>query len=178
MRSYSCARVALAAAVSSLVFVALPARAQPPAEARLAADVVAELVAAPDVPGARARLREHFLAVAADYDARVRQHRAMAEAYRRTPTGSESKRPASPETAVHCDRLADRAAEAATEARELATAYAGSTPVARTVVHPTNQTARPAASSADLLDAAQLRRLVEASGQLSRMNVSSVTTVR
>ncbi len=108
----------------------LPATAQPPEAARLAADVVAHLVAAPDSPESRARLSEHFLAVAADYDAYAREHRAMAKSYRGTPSGADSKRPGAPDSAVHCDRLADRAADAATEARTLAAAYGGRTPVA------------------------------------------------
>ena len=161
MRAYAFARAALAAAVSSLVFVTAPAHAQRPEGTRLTADAVAQLAAAPDVPGARVRLREHFLAVAGDYDARAREHRAMAEAYRRTPTGAESKRPASLETAVHCDRLADRATEAATEARALAAAYAGSTPVAQTSPTLATETAGAAASSADVLETAELRRLVQ-----------------
>jgi hypothetical protein len=160
VRHYSLARVALAAAVSSLVFVGLPAWAQPPDATRLAADVVAELVATPDVPGARARLSAHFLVVAADYDAYAREHRVMAEAYRRTPTGADSKRPGAPDSAVHCDRLADRATDAATEARALAAAYESATPVAQ---HPpvAATPARPSASSADLLEATELRRLIE-----------------
>ena len=109
---------------------------QAPDATPLAADVVAELVAAPDLPAIRARLSAHFLAVAADYDAYALEHRAMAKAYRRTPSGSDSKRPGAPDTAVHCDRLADNAAGAASEARALAAAYAGGAPAVPTPAPP------------------------------------------
>jgi hypothetical protein len=41
-------------------------------------------------------------------DAEAARHRAMAMARRAAPNASESKRPGSPDTAVHCDRMADR----------------------------------------------------------------------
>ena len=161
MRHHSFVRVALAAAVSSLVFVGLPASAQPRDSARLAADVVAELVAAPDVPGARARLSAHFLAVAADYDASAREHRGMAEAYRLSPTGSDNKRPGAPDSAVHCDRLAERAADAATEARTLAAAYGSPTRVAAPPPVAATQPTLTNTSSTDLLGPTELRGLVK-----------------
>lgn len=161
MPAYVFTRAALAVALSSLVFVVLPVTAQPPEPARLAADVVAHLVAAPNSPESRTRLSEHFSAVAADYDAYAREHRAMAKAYRRTPSGADSKRPGAPDTAVHCDRLADRAAEAATEARTLAAAYGGRTPVAPRPPSAAGDTSRANASSTDLLEATELRRLAE-----------------
>jgi hydrogenase maturation factor len=36
------------------------------------------------------------------------RHRAEARARRMSPTASETKRPGSPDTALHCDRIADR----------------------------------------------------------------------
>ena len=36
------------------------------------------------------------------------RHRAEARARRMTPNASESKRPGSPDTALHCDRMADK----------------------------------------------------------------------
>ena len=162
MRVSSFARLALAA-VSSLVIVALPADAQPREGARLPANQVAELIAAPDAPGARARLATHFGAVAADYDAQAREHRATAKSYRRAPTGSESKRPTAPDTAVHCDRLADRAADAATEARALAAAYGGGTPAVQVPSPGIKNTAPATSASAEILGPTDLRRLVEGS---------------
>lgn len=161
MRHYSFVRVALAAAVSSLVFVVLPVTAQPPEAARLAADVVARLVAAPDSPESRARLSEHFLAVAADYDAYAREHSAMAKSYRGTPSGADSKRPGAPDSAVHCDRLAERAADAATEARTLAAVFGSRTPIAAPPPVDATQPALTNTSSVDILEATELRRLVE-----------------
>jgi hypothetical protein len=158
MRPYSSNRVAAAAALSSLVLVGGPARAQPPDEARLSAAVVAELAAAPNAPGARARLSEHFQAVASHYDAYALEHRAMAKAYRRTPSGSDSKRPGAPDTAMHCDRLADNAAGAASEARGLAAAYGGGAP-AVPVPAPTGNTEPARTNSADLLKPTELRTL-------------------
>jgi hypothetical protein len=134
--------------------------AQAPDATRLAADVVAALVAAPDVPGARARLSAHFLAVAADYDADAREHRGMAEAYWLSPTGADSKRPGAPDSAVHCDRLAQRAADAATEARTLAAAYGSGTPVATPPAAATQPTLTTP-SSADLLGPTELRGLIK-----------------
>lgn len=159
MRPYSSARVALAAALFSLMLVGVPARAQPPDGARLSAAMVAELAAAPDAPGARARLSEHFQAVAADHDAYAREHRAMAKSYRRAPSGSDSKRPGAPDTAVHCDRLADSAAGAASEARALAAVYEDGAPAVQASA-PTTGDSGPARTAA-LLTPTELRTLVE-----------------
>lgn len=41
------------------------------------------------------------------------KHRAEARARRLAPNASESKRPGSPDTALHCDRIADRLEKAA-----------------------------------------------------------------
>jgi hypothetical protein len=160
MSHYSSARVFLAAALSSLVLVGLPARAQPPDQARLSAAVVAELVAAPDAPGARARLSGHFQAVAADYDEYAREHRALAKAYRRTPSGSDSKRPGAPDTALHCDRLADSAAAAASDARALSAAYAGGALAAQEPAAAPSDTEGTQTNNADLLTTKELRTLV------------------
>ncbi|MGV3519939.1 hypothetical protein [Luteitalea sp.] len=161
MRLSSFVRLAGAAAAFSLVLVAIPAHAQPSGQARLAPDVVAELVAAPDAAGARKRLAAHFLAVAAEYDAQARAHRAMAKSYRRAPTGAEQKRPIAPDTAAHCDRLADRAAGAATEARALATAYGGGASAVQVPAPATRDTAPSTSNPDDLLETTELRRLVE-----------------
>jgi hypothetical protein len=152
---------ALAAIVSSLVLVASPAHAQPGDGVRVPAGQVAELVAAPDAPGARARLAAHFAAVAADYEAQAREHSAMAKRYRRAPTASEGKRPASPDTAVHCDRLAERATSAASEARALVAAYGGGTPAVQEPASGITNTPPARPNSSDLLSPTELRRLAE-----------------
>lgn len=123
MYSPSFARLAVSTAVLALLLPAAQVLGQEPRSARLSTDVVAQLVAAPDSPDTRARLAGHFTALAEEYDAQTREHRAMADAYRKAPTPSESKRPTAPDTALHCARLADRAAEVAAEARTLAARY-------------------------------------------------------
>ena len=81
---------------------------------------VRDLIANAKTPAEHRKLAKHFAAVAARYDADAVDHVAEAKAYRSAPSASESKRPGSPDTAVHCDRLADAARNAATAARELA----------------------------------------------------------
>ena len=161
MRTSSSTRSALKAAMFFFVFVAVPAYAQQAAQGRLSAGVVAQLVADSDVPEARARLAEHFSAVAADYDDQAREHKAMATTYRRIPTGSESKRPSAPDTAVHCDRLADRAADAAAEARALAATYGGGAVPAQVPSSATRAAELATSNPADLLEATDLRKLAE-----------------
>jgi hypothetical protein len=81
---------------------------------------VRDLIANAKTPVQHRKLAKHFAAVAARYDADAVDHVAEAKAYRSAPNAAESKRPGSPDTAVHCDRLADAARNAATAARELA----------------------------------------------------------
>ena len=100
------------------------ATAAPVAQAS-AADIlpskeVRELIANAKTPADHRKLAKHFAAVAARYDAEAADHAAEAKAYRSAPTASESKRPGGPDTAVHCDRLADAARNGATAARDLA----------------------------------------------------------
>lgn len=66
------------------------------------------------------KLSMHFSALAARYDADATEHDALAKLYRRMPNASETKRPSGPDTAVHCERFAERARDAARAARELA----------------------------------------------------------
>jgi hypothetical protein len=81
---------------------------------------VRELIANAKTPAEHMKLAKHFAAVAARYDAEAFDHVAEAKAYRSTPNASETKRPGSPDTAAHCDRLADAERKAANEARALA----------------------------------------------------------
>jgi hypothetical protein len=81
---------------------------------------VRDLIANAKTPAEHRRLAKHFETVAARYGADAADHVAEAKAYRSAPSASESKRPGSPDTAMHCDRLADAARNAATAARELA----------------------------------------------------------
>ena len=79
-----------------------------------------DLITNAKTPTEHRKLAKHFAAVAARYDADATDHVAEAKAYRSAPNASESKRPGSPDTAAHCDRLADAARNAATAARDLA----------------------------------------------------------
>lgn len=84
---------------------------------------VQQLVANAKTPADHLKLQKHFLALAAKYEADAADHEALAPVYRKNPGPSESKRPGSPDTAVHCDRFAQSARDAAKEARELASAH-------------------------------------------------------
>lgn len=70
------------------------------------------------------RLASHFEAKALKYEAEAAEHAASAKMYRARPTASEQKHPMGPETAAHCDYLADSLAKAAKEARAMAAAHA------------------------------------------------------
>jgi hypothetical protein len=89
----------------------------------LTARQVADLIANAKTPSDHMKLSRHYAALAKKYDAEVADHEIVAKAYRSSPNASESKRPGAPDTAVHCDRLADDARAAAKEARELAAAH-------------------------------------------------------
>lgn len=81
---------------------------------------VRELIAKAKTPADHQKLAKHFAAVAARWDEEAAEHGEEAKAYRSAPNASESKRPGSADTALHCDRLASAARNAATAARELA----------------------------------------------------------
>ena len=81
---------------------------------------VRELIANAKTPADHRKLAKHFAAVATRYEAEATDHAAEAKAYRATPNASETKRPGGPDTALHCDRLAEAARNAATAARDLA----------------------------------------------------------
>jgi len=69
------------------------------------------------------RLAEHFEAKALRYEADGAEHAESAKMYRARPTISEQKRPMAPDTAAHCEYLAESLAKAAKEARSLAAAH-------------------------------------------------------
>ena len=112
--------VQIATDMRSLAAVTAPATASSdlltPAELKA-------LIASAKTSADHLKLQKHYLALAAKYDAEASDHAAEAAAYRKNPTFMESKNPVAPGTAAHCDRLADRAREAAKEARDLASAH-------------------------------------------------------
>lgn len=69
------------------------------------------------------RLAGHYEARARKYEADSAEHAEMAKMYRTRPTVSEMKRPMSPDTAAHCDFLAESLGKAAKEARAMAYAH-------------------------------------------------------
>ena len=107
------------------------------AQDRLSATQMEALVAKASTPAEHAQLRQHYLDMVAIYTADTDAHVAMAKAYRRNPG-----KPAFGDPAVHIDRIAQRAREAAATARELATyherlsAGAPKTEVKTPIAHP------------------------------------------
>ena len=79
-----------------------------------------ELIANAKTPAEHLKLARHYETIAARYEADAADHAAEAKAYRQRGSASESKRPGSPDTALHCDRLAGAARNAAAAARDLA----------------------------------------------------------
>jgi hypothetical protein len=109
---------------------AAPGSAATAAPVLQAGDILSEkaltdLIANAKTPADHKKIARHYTAYAAKNDADAAEHVAEAKAYRKAPTASESKRPAGPDTAVHCDRLADLSREIAKTARELARYHEG-----------------------------------------------------
>lgn len=78
---------------------------------------VQRLVASSD-PAANARLRDHFTALAATYEAQAREHRAMAQGFM-----GNANHPAT-SMSDHCKRLADIATQEAATIKEIAAYHA------------------------------------------------------
>jgi hypothetical protein len=106
----------IVAAGVAITGLALGAGAQT-APALLNSIEVQRLVASSD-PTSHARLRDHFTAVAATYDAEAGQHSAMAQGFAGNPTHPIIG------MSEHCKRLADIATQEATTVKEIA-AYHG-----------------------------------------------------
>jgi hypothetical protein len=117
LRLFSIALLGLAVVVGSTTVSAAQTKSS---SDLLTAKQVADLIATAKTPADHMKLSKHFAALAKSYDAEVAEHEREAKAYRSNPTGSESKRPGAPDTAVHCDRLAEHARASAIEARDLA----------------------------------------------------------
>jgi hypothetical protein len=110
------------------------------------------------------RLSRHFAALAAQYAADAADHEALAKVYRARPNASETKRPGSVDTAVHCERLATYARKAAADARQMAESHD------RMASLPESVAAAAAVSqprSGDLLPAAEVRALVGSAALLA-----------
>lgn len=81
------------------------------------------LLAKANTPQDHLRLARHYEAMAKKYEAESTEHADMAKMYRAQPTASEMKRPMAPDTAAHCEFIAESLGKAATEARALAVAH-------------------------------------------------------
>jgi hypothetical protein len=76
-------------------------------------------------------LARHYTALAARLDDDAARHEALAKSLRAAPNPSETKRPGTPDTAAHCERLVSMLKQAAGEARELAAAHEQMTTAAK-----------------------------------------------
>ena len=84
---------------------------------------VQQLLEKASTPKDHLRLAGHYEAKATKYEADAAEHAEMAKMYRARPTASEMKRPMSPDTAAHCQFLAESLGKAAKEARAVAAAH-------------------------------------------------------
>jgi len=111
-------------ALALTLAAARTAAAQGKAPDLLTPNQVKELTASAATPADHLKLSRHYAALAAQYDAEAVDHAAIANVERTLPNPAETKRPGSPGTALHCDRLADNLRLAAKEARAVAAAHA------------------------------------------------------
>lgn len=116
-RAYAVVAVTLVGLAASL-----PLAAQKASD-KMTSKQVRELIANAKTPADHVKLQKHFLAVAAEHEAKAVEHVAEAQAYRKNPTFMESKNPSGPRTVAHCERFAELDREAAKEAREIAAAH-------------------------------------------------------
>ena len=84
---------------------------------------LAALLAKMSTPQDHLHLAAHFHAVGKRYEAEAAEHAEMAKMYRAKPTVSETKRPMAPDTAAHCEYLAESIGKAAKEAHSMAMAH-------------------------------------------------------
>ena len=112
---------ALAVLFGVLLFVTNAVTVERPHE--LSKKEVTQLLQKASTPQDHARLASHYEAKAKKFEAEAAEHADMAKMYRARPTASESKRPMAPDTAAHCDFIAESLGKAAKEAHLLATAH-------------------------------------------------------
>lgn len=118
-----CTTIVALCAFTLVTAVAVPAGQTTESGDLLTSKQVKELVANAKTSADHIKLSKHFLALAAKYESDAADHVELASLYRKSPGPGESKRPSSPDTAIHCDRFSSSARDAAKEARELATAH-------------------------------------------------------
>jgi hypothetical protein len=79
-----------------------------------------KLIATANTAADHERLSKHYEAKAVQLEAESKDHKEEAAEYRRSAGGHEAKHPMSGKTAGHCEYFAQKYAEAAKEARQLA----------------------------------------------------------
>lgn len=85
---------------------------------------VRTLIEKASTPADHNKLAQYYRVQADKFEAEATEHADMAKMYRARPGVSEMKRPMSPDTASHCETLAENLHKAATEARALSAAHA------------------------------------------------------
>lgn len=108
--------------IMTLVGLSLGLALSPAAEkgAELSKKDFSHLVATAKSASDHRRLASHFIARAERYEAEALEHKELAKRYKGNPTGSDVKRPMAPDTAAHCEFMADLLSQAAKGARRLA----------------------------------------------------------
>ncbi len=109
------------AIIAALLFAGSGFAAEKPGE--LQKKELTRLLTSASSPRDHLRLAAHYTAQARRYDAEAAEHLDLAKGYRGHPSGSDQKRPMAPDTAAHCDYLAETLAKAAKAARALAAAH-------------------------------------------------------
>lgn len=104
-----------------LLIIGIGAAVERPRE--LSKKEVKQLLEKAQTPQDHLRLAAHYEAKARKYEADAADHAEMAKMYRARPTASELKRPMAPDTAAHCDYVAESLQKAAKESRALATEH-------------------------------------------------------
>lgn len=90
----------------------------------LSKNEVQSLIQKASTPAEHSMLAQHYSAQADKLEAAATEHMEMAKLYRARPNSSEMKHPMSPDTAKHCEYLAENLHKAAAEARALSAAHA------------------------------------------------------
>ena len=111
----------LGALFGVLLFLASGMAAERPRE--LSKSELKTLLAKATTPQGHLRLAQHFEAKAKKYEAESLEHAELAKLYRAQPRISETKRPMAPDTAAHCDFIAEGLSKAAKEARAMGEAH-------------------------------------------------------
>lgn len=87
--------------------------------------LLSELVGSARTAADHRKLAEHYRASAAEHELEAKEHLALVAKYKADPRPSEVKRPGDPDTAVHCQTLAEHCRRMAQTLNELAALHEG-----------------------------------------------------